>query len=74
MICFTSPGNYDSGWDRIRITHGGYLSCIIYHHWYSEFFMAGFCFLLSFSYKFQSTEMEIIQLVSFIVAAITKYC
>jgi len=33
-----------------------------------------FVFLLSFSYKFQSTEMEVIQLVSFIVAAITKYC
>jgi hypothetical protein len=43
MICFISPGNYDCGWDRILVTHGGYMSCGIYHHWYLEFFMAGFC-------------------------------
>jgi len=46
MIYFISPGNYDSGWDRILITHGGCLSCVIYHHWYLEFFTAGFCLFI----------------------------
>ena len=73
-MCFISLGNYDSGWDRILITREGCLSCVIYHHCYLEFFIAGFCLLLPFSYKLQNTEMEVIQLVSFIVAAITKYC